>query len=41
MLHPPGDDRRSQWSAAMKRLIVIAALGFAFWHFYLTPPATR
>lgn len=24
----------------MKRLIVIAALGFAFWHFYLKPPAS-
>jgi hypothetical protein len=40
MLHPPGGDRRSQWSAAMKRLIVIAALAFAFWHFYLKPPSS-
>ena len=24
----------------MKRLIVIAALGSAFWHFYLKPPAS-
>jgi len=40
MLHPPGDDRRPQWNAAMKKLIVIAGLGFACWHLYLKPPAS-